>query len=470
MMKFISDGLSQAALVTAVATASLFLASFDRIPDHLKRPGMTPLSSRLQPLFEKTTTQCFGRFVIDIPSTATVVYGPAEIEFPIEYHGGKENTIEQRVAEALSKAEKNRDYFMPGEVAKFPLFGKVIDGSIPGHKIVFGSTNQVGYSIASFVPVGDDLFIQRTNGVLPAEDEIKPVIERLNKIASLILPRSAGETPDESGSCFEGGFVASPLQYEKATLGVRLKEFPDVHFSIEVHKNQDRLVESSGLELLLERAERQANLEGLGAIYARIKTIRRGPRKLGNWTGYEIVARKPAYKHDTDAHEFRYHSLGAVNDPMQPELDVRLYTGVKNDRQASVRPSLTDDEAEALWDKLIGSIRIRSTGDSKSSKSDSPLVPLGKLLRTGETCVQTGWWQCSDSASVDGGNRRYITSGELMPHLVLSRKPTLWQKLTGEKSGFKKTIVWQLVDYEDAAIEQEDRARTSALLSGKRDA
>lgn len=262
MMKCARDALLQAARIAIATSASLFLMACDRTPEHLKRPDMTPLSPRLQPLFQKTVTVCFGRFVIDIPATATVVYGPAEVEFPIQYFAGEGGKVEQLVAEQLIKVEEGRDYFMPGEIAKFPMFGKVIEGSIPGHKIVFGSTNQVGYAISSFIPIGEDLFVQRTNGVLPEEADIRSVRERLDIVAGHLLLRHTDEIPGEPGSCFNGGFIALPLQYEKVTLGVRLKEFPDVHFSVEVHKNQDHLVESSGLELLLDRAEKQAKKRG----------------------------------------------------------------------------------------------------------------------------------------------------------------------------------------------------------------
>lgn len=466
-MKYVGDAVPRNALVAVVSTALLFLIACDRTPGHLKRPDMTPLSPRLQPVFEKTSTVCFGRFVIDIPATATIAYGPAEIEFPIEYYSGEVNKIEQRVAEDLLKVEQERRYFTSDEIAKFPMFGKVIDGSIPGQKIVFGSTNQVSYSVSSFIPIGKDLFVQRTNGVLPEEDEIISVRETLTKIASHLVPRSAGEIPKDAGSCFDGGFIALPLEYEKVTLGVRLMEFPDVHFSVEVHKNQDHLVESSGLELLLDRAEKQATKEGFGSVYASIKTMRRGPRKLGVWNGFEIVARKPAYKDDTDAHEFRFHSMGAVNDPLHPELDIRFYTGVRNDQQAAVRPSLTDEEAVAVWDKLLGTIRVRQPRDSRSSSANTGALPLGQLLHTGEHCVQTGWWQCTHSTKVDTGSPRHFVVGELMPHIVLLLEPTLWQKLNGERTTTKKATVWKLVRHEkDTTMEPEGPANDGTTSPG----
>ena len=74
-----------------------------------------------------------------------------------------------------------------------------------------------------------------------------------------------------------------------------------------------------------------------------------------------MVARKPAYNGDSEAHEFHFHSLGALHDPLQPQIDVRLDSGVKSNKTARTKPSVTDEEAVALWDKLIDTIRVRQT-------------------------------------------------------------------------------------------------------------
>ena len=171
------------------------------------------------------------------------------------------------------------------------------------------------------------------------------------------------------------------LEYERVRIGVRLKEFPDVHLSVDVHKNGNKLEQSARLELLLKEGEEMAKAQGHGDAYARIKTFRRGARQLGPWKGFEMVALKPAYKDDTDAHEFYFHSLVAVHDPLQPQLDVRLDSGVKNNKTARTKPSLSDEEALALWDKLIGTIRVRQTGDAKPSNAAPPQGAIGETYR-----------------------------------------------------------------------------------------
>ncbi|RJG16107.1 hypothetical protein D3872_11470 [Massilia cavernae] len=395
---------------------------------------------------------------MEVPATATIVFGTADVEFTTESYSGQATFIAERVAEQVLQVEKERDFLDDDNEIKLPLFGKVIDGAVAGQKLVFGSKSHVWYSIDSFVPVGDYLFVQRANMVDPSGDELKATINDFNRVAGYFLARAENEIPVEEGMCIEGGFIPFPLAYEKARIGVRLKEFPDVHFSVEVHKNRDRLPESSDLETLLARAEHVAKMQGLGAAYASITTFRRGPRQLRDWKGYEILARKPAFKSDTDAHEFRFRSLGAVNDPLQPQLDVQFDTGVGKNRKAAIRPTITDEEAVALWDRLVDTIRVRKAHDA--TVIPAPKAPLGALAPSGEACVQTGWWQCMDPNNIDGDKRHLIVAGDLLPPAAVFTKPTLWQRFTGQRPVRQRSATWQLVGYNDLA-------RTDSTSTGR---
>jgi len=198
----------------------------------LKRPDMTALSSRLERIFQTTATVCFSHFTIEIPSTAVVVYGPAVAEATIEYFPGAAADINERVTAQLAAIEEYRMFLNDQNLIDYPLFGKTINGSLPESKIAFGSKNQVGYDLYGFFPVGGHLFVQTVNSSLQHERRIRT----LNSVASSLRLRAHNEIPTEPGSCIDGAFIPIPLQYEKVTLGIRLKEFPDVHFSIEVQK------------------------------------------------------------------------------------------------------------------------------------------------------------------------------------------------------------------------------------------
>jgi hypothetical protein len=405
---------------------------------------MTELPPRLQTLFERTRKVCFGRFLIEIPAMATVVYGPAEVEAPIYFSEGDAGKIPEHLAKESIKIEEEREYFFKDDIKNFPLYGKIIDGAKSGQKLLFRSKDQINYHIISFIPVGKDLFIQE--GAAPPEDETE--ISTLNRIASLLRVRADDEIPAEPGMCIEGGFVPFDPKYERATIGVRLKDFADVHLSIDVHKNQDYLPKGNSPILLREQAKHFAEADGLGPIFASTKILRQQARRLGSWEGEELALRTPAYKNDKSVHEFRFHSMGAVHDSLHPELDIRLDTGVKDNSKGKVDPSLTDEEALMLWDKLISTIRVRQPSDATPSKTAPSRIPLASQVRTAEPCPQTGWWECTETRKIEGDRRRFLQAGEVVPHALLS-DTGMWQKLTGKHSIHQVASVWKLVAYDD---------------------
>ena len=447
-MKDFRTQFERLALLTVVLIIAICLDACNQSSNSFNRSDMTPLSPRLNALFGKTKTVCFGRFAIDIPATASIFFGPTEAETQLEFYPREASNIAHRIAQEIKRVESDREFLTEDDIVRLPMFGKVIEGAAPGQKLIFGSKDQAGYSMYSFFPVGEHLYVQELDGGVLDEEGVEDAKKFFNAIATNLRLRTNDEVPEEPGLCVEGGFIPLSLQYEKVTLGVRLLEFPDVHFSIEAHKNQEHLQEFSDLETLLDRAEESAKKEGFGAEYARIETFRRGPRELGVWKGFEILARKPPFKKDTDAHEFRFRSLGAVNDAYHPELDVQLDTGVKNNSKAAIKPSLTDDEAVALWDRLIKSIRVRTPADSKARSGIGTKAALGSAIASGEICPETGWWQCTAPGPVEGERRKHIAAGETLPYVIGLGEPTLWQKLKGEQPKYKASAMWQLVEYD----------------------
>ena len=403
---------------------------------------MTALSSRLQVLFQKTTTVCFSHFTLEVPTTAIIMYGPVEAEADLIYYPGEANTIDQRVKDQVTEIEEDRIFLSEQNIIEYPLFGKTIEGGRPGSKIVFGSKSQVGYDIYSFFSVGDSLFVQTANGSLEHDKHIRI----LNSVASNLRLRANNEIPIEAGSCIDGAFIPIPLQHEKVTIGVRLKEFPDVHFSVQVHKNQSRIPELSDLETRLERAEKEG-----GAWFSRMKFFRRGERQLGDWKGSEALALKPAQESEKEVHEFHFISLGEPNSPLQPQVDIQLDTGADGRKMGAVRPSLTDDEVVALWDRLTGSIRVREVSGKKPIK-----IPLASIAATGAICPESGWWQCDEVGVIQSDRRKHVVAGEPMPYTTVPGHQTLWQKLRGEHPKYRAATVWKLAEYDSAPIPPEN--------------
>lgn len=240
-------------------------------------------------------------------------------------------------------------------------------------------------------------------------------------------------------------------EYERATVGIRLQEFPDVHISVDVHKNQESLADRSSPSLLREQAKQAAEGDGLGVVFARAKILRQGALQLEGWKGEEMALVTPAYKDDKAVHEFRFHSAGAVRDSLQPEIDIRLDSGVKDNRKANVNPSISDEEALALWDKLIRTIRVRQPNDATPTMAATRQTPIGSVVRTGEICPQTGWWECTESKSTDRSAKRLLRAGEPAPHAQLDSKSGLWQRVFGERQRHMPAV-WKLVGFDDQNV------------------
>jgi hypothetical protein len=75
--------------------------------------------------------------------------------------------------------------------------------------------------------------------------------------------------------------------YEAISLGVRLRKFPDVLFSIEMIK-KDRRVEGDSLEARAEAAETDARRSGAGRWFDQVSIFRRGERRIGGWIGEPV--------------------------------------------------------------------------------------------------------------------------------------------------------------------------------------
>ncbi|CBJ40142.1 conserved exported protein of unknown function (plasmid) [Ralstonia solanacearum CMR15] len=470
------------ALLALVGLTAYAVGWFDRTPESFKTPNMTALSPRLQPLFEKTKTVCFGRFLIDVPATAAVVYGPVSANDRIERLPDEGDKLDEYVAKRETELKSQLRYPRTKGLNRYE---KTLDGRMRGQKIVAGFRDFDGsfFKVESYIRLGQDLYIEETEAPvepykLTGQEPEKSVIaslsdaiEDLNVTARNLHARAEDEIPTAPGVCLDGAFLDDSsgwLTHERIPLGIRLKEFPDVHISIDASRNQGRLIESSALEPRLKRAEANTIRMGGGDWYRQIKMLRRGDRQIEGWTGYEALGHLPEQEGVSEHHDFKFMSLGHPTDPLKPLLDVQMQTGVADNMIGQHRPSITDEEAVALWDKLTSTIRVRHVGDPSTGKAASndplpphaPSAPLDELAATGRQCPQTGWWQCPDVGAIDGG-RRFIREGQVMPKVAIVGKPSLWQRLKGEQPMWQTATVWTLLSCEPAP----DTADASALPS-----
>lgn len=196
---------------------------------------------------------------------------------------------------------------------------------------------------------------------LPNTATVKQRIAKAGLYARELRGRAESDIPVEPGLCLEGGFIKVNPTFENTSMGIRLAELPDVHLSISTIKNRESVDPDEKLENRLQAAEREAVQEGKGDLYKSIKFFRRAPRQMGDWVGDEALARMPAEKGRFLSHKFQFYAVGVANDILRPVADVQLDTGVAGNATKAKLPSVSDEEAVAIWDRLTSSIRVRPT-------------------------------------------------------------------------------------------------------------
>ena len=349
----------------------------------------------------------------------------------------------------------------------------VFDGPNAASKIIVGYDSRHGSNrvqLHSYIRLGTHAFVQSAPSALLGRDSIgvinktgyKRWVAEMQDTARRLRVREENDIPTEPGLCIEDGFVVDGAvpDAEMTSIGFRFPEYPDVSFSIRTIKT-DRPDDTNSLEWSLRGGREDAERAGKGALYAKIKTLRKSARRMGDWDGAEILNRMPVQKDvSPSVHQFLFNAVGVANDGLRPIVDVQLDTGVSKNSQGVNEPSLQDAEAVALWDKLTKTIRGRPTGAAAGSpkpKADKPTparshssAPLGTTLASGSRCPQAGTWTCAETAAL-GGARRAFTAGETLPSVLVPVERTLLQRLKGEAQNRHIETVWTLRGVSEAS-------------------
>lgn len=440
--------------LTATVILTL-LASFDRTPNEWKTPNMTQLTPRLKPLFEKTKTVCFGRFLIDVPASTTIIWGDVDIPLGVSIYPGGAEQVKELAQKFIDELNATKAIYHN----HVPLLIAADDVSEPPGKIITGYED--------FMSIKDlrinGYFQLNSDGVVinsrPLQDDKDRAIGTINSIARRLRPRTENEIPTEPGNCIEHAFLPDRSaergeeEGELIRIGFRLREFPDTHLSVLLNPSNPHYGESDSLKWQLERLEKDENAEDPNHPLLKTRYLRRGPRQIHDWlNGFEALSRTPEQPNTHGIHDFAMDFRGVPSDPLKPHADIRMQTGVADNAAGATKPSLTDEEAIAVWDKITSTIRVRPTSRTavKTSESGPPRHPLGELAATGRVCPQTGWWQPSEPNGTEGGGRQHLQAGEQMPHVMSVGEPSFWQKLRGERPTYRRATVWQLVEYGDA--------------------
>jgi hypothetical protein len=430
--------LALAALAGAwVAKAFLLPLLFP--PYHPDRtPKMDDIPPRIEALFETTRSVCFGRFMIDVPETAQVAWGPADVPYKMITYPGEGPKLQAEIAAKIEKITSEKHNEEPSM-----LIG-VFDSVNPESKIVVGYQSSIDAFFAqlhSYIRLGQTAFVQSipSSGLFVTDKSnpsrsnrkhdktaYKQDVDELQDTARRLRLRAADEAPSDHGICIEGGFISSPLDYahERIGIGFRFPEYPDASFSVEV-MSRDEPDQYATLEKSREAGRRMAEFRGMGKIYSQNKMLRMGKRRIGQWEGEEGLMRLAGHGATPSTHQFKFLMPGVGMDMLRPYVRIDLFTGVRKNDPASIPPGLEDEEVIALWDKLTSTIRVRPTRETKEGEAaeggakeggakstPGASLPLPRLA-TGDPCPKAGPWRCVE----DGKTLRFV-EGQLMPPAV----------------------------------------------------
>ena len=142
--------------------------------------------------------------------------------------------------------------------------------------------------------------------------------------------------------------------------------------------------------------------------------MREGKKTVGIWMGEESLVRRKDGTHD-----FEWEFISDERTVSHPgRLGAKLFSKVEQDRiGAAAKASLSDEEAIALWDRLLGSLdfRVPVPGGPVSKGPNGEAMAL-RPLKAGEVCPVAGMWRpVHPKLDQNGRADLYITKGDTMP-------------------------------------------------------
>ncbi|WP_426192955.1 T6SS immunity protein Tli4 family protein [Massilia sp. DWR3-1-1] len=320
-------------------------------------PEFVPLSSRLKKLFTDTKLVCFGRYAISVPREARIISGSYGFPSYVTSFPGNYDAMMNEVTKDIQKIKfSDQDaiitYNKSGPI-DFSWQIRYFDSEAAKDLRLLCFKTYINIENISF-NIG--------NAVNPSQSEVKTAEIEFHRAKSLRL-RSDDDVPHDDGYCIENAFMASSFYGDQETVsaGIFLPSLPDVIFSISSNKDaysdysKIEFEKMKGTELSLLGRIRMAQ-EQQGTSYPNRIVLREGKRDVQHWKGEESLI-----KRQNGVHDFEWGFVGTPKDVANPsEFIVGMFTKVEHNVVGSAKESsLSDDEAIALWDKLLAGLKFR---------------------------------------------------------------------------------------------------------------
>ena len=313
-------------------------------------------TKRLEVLFLKTRLVCFGRYALGIPQETELIFGetslPSTIEIRTDGLAGRDKQVLDDI-ERIKFNNPTSEIIYSGKASiedswQIQYFSNKYtkdEGNVYFNTYI--TKGNITFTIGDSTPEG------KTRVDASAKQMVR---------ANSLRVREESDIPTEPGNCIPYGFIKenSYDEQEIVSAGLYFPTFPDVTFSVRSNKNAYMDYSSD----LYEKMQTELSLLGRiniakkrqGKNYPSRTLLREGKRQVQHWQGEESLIRR------TDGvHDFEWALVGKPRDVANPSvLEAHMYTKVAyNTVGAANAASLTDDEAIALWDKLLSGLKFR---------------------------------------------------------------------------------------------------------------
>jgi hypothetical protein len=349
--------MKEISIITFVMITFISGCAQKNLDKELQMPENLKISKRLEVLFLKTKIVCFGRYAIEIPKEAELIYGNISFPSRIEVIKGGIFAKDEKIAEDIRKIKMNSQSSEIISNENGPIENswqfRYFDNKF--------SKEDGDVFFRTYVNKGDITFI--LSGSIPKGGTITSAAATQLARANSLRLREKNEIPAEPGHCLGGGFMSDNKydSQEMADAGLYFPSIPDVTFSITANKNAygdyppaEYDAKVRGELSLLARIQRAKDQQGKN--YPARTLLREGKRDVQHWHGEESLIRR------TDGvHDFEWTLVGTPRDIAYPAvLEASMYTKVAHNMVgAAEAASLTDEEAIALWDKLLSGLKFR---------------------------------------------------------------------------------------------------------------
>ncbi|GEM_PF-1383620 len=419
-----------------------------------------------------------GRFVIDVPKGADVSYSQgyrgagAEIEvFPCARFQA-EKLVKDRVEEL-----QGTRHLEGGTLLERYMESKALPNTWILHRWedrTFKSDDRQTFIDAYHWkkdsgpknPFAEGAFLFKFGrGSHANEFEMKKDQSELEDLFRRVRVRDNRDIPSDPGFCMDNsmipGLPPDGLHSEGAAISFAVPGHPDIFVRFDTSVVSKR---TAAGEKLLARVKR-VNSEPMFSKLTS-KELRARERAVGDYKGQEYLE---MFQEDGlwDM-QFQWEFSGFGDCWDYPAMTLELTNSRAEDSRAPL--SMTEEEALALWDAMVDSIRIRPTAKTPPIRKDgasepAPQVPfgitlpapdapakprsaLGTRLGTGEVCPQTGIWECAHHENLGGAKRAFL-EGQTFREAVLDTKRSWFGRLLGRPAETVVATAWTLVSCPD---------------------